>query len=92
MVEKVIESVDQLVSAIYDIDQVGLQEKYLAFIESISDFIEKMAEQGYEVNMNEDLSGIANAMEKKDYTEVADILLYTVKQDFQQLDLSELNL
>lgn len=87
MIKRVIESIDQLVSAIYDIDQVGLQEKYLAFIESIGDFIEKMAEQGYEVNMNEDLSSIANAMEKKDYTEVADVLLYTVKTDFQNLEL-----
>lgn len=87
MIKKVIESIDQLVSAIYDIDQVGLQEKYLAFIESISNFIEKMAEQGYEVNMNEDLTCIANAMEKKDYTEVADILLYTVKTDFENLEL-----
>lgn len=87
MIKKVIESVDQLVSAIYDIDQVGLQEKYLVFIESISGFIEKMAELGYAVDMNEDLSSIANAMEKKDYTEVADILLYTVKTDFQNLEL-----
>lgn len=87
MIKRVIESIEQLVSAIYDIDQIGLQEKYLAFIESVGDFIEKMAEQGYEVNMNEDLIKIANAMEKKDYTEVADILLYTVKTDFQNLKL-----
>ena len=31
-------------------------------------------------------------MEKKDYTELADILLYTVKTDFQQLDLGELEI
>lgn len=87
MIEKIIESIDQFVNAIYDIDQIGLQEKYLAFIESISDFIGKMAELGYEVNMNEDLSCIANAMEKRDYTELADILLYTVKTDFENLEL-----
>lgn len=87
MIKKIIDSIDQLVSAIYDIDQVGLQEKYLAFIESISMFIEKMAEQGYQVNMNEDLAAIAGAMEKKDFTELADILLYTVKTDFQNLEL-----
>lgn len=92
MVDKIIESIDQFVDAIYDIDQVGLQEKYLAFIDNISVFIEKMAEKGYEVNLNEDLTNIAKGMEKKDYTEVADILLYMVKADFQQLDLGELEI
>lgn len=92
MVDKIIESIDQFVDAIYDIDQVGLQEKYLAFIDNISVFIEKMAEKGYEVNLNEDLTNIAKGMEKKDYTEVADILLYTVKADFKQLDLGELEI
>lgn len=89
MIEKVIGSIDQLVSAIYDIDQVGLQEKYLAFIDAVGKFIEKMATMGYTVDLNEDLMHIADAMGKKDYTEVADILLYTVKKDFQQLDLNE---
>lgn len=87
MIEMVLKSIEELVDSIYDIDQVGLQEKYLMFIDNISDFIEKMAIAGYEVNMNEDLQNIANAMEKKDYTEVADILLYTVKPDFEQLKI-----
>ena len=42
---------------------------------------------GYEVDMNEDLQNIAKAMEIKDYTKVADILLYTVKPDFEKLDI-----
>ena len=92
MIEKVIESIDRFVDAIYDIDQIGLQERYLEFIETIDLFIRKMAEAGYEVNLNEDLTDIANGMESKDYIEVADILLYTVKTDFQQLDLGELEL
>ncbi len=87
MVENVLKSIETLVDSIYDIDQVDLQEKYLKFIESIGDFIEKMAVAGYEVNMNGDLQNIANAMEKKDYTKVADILLYTVKPDFEQLNI-----
>lgn len=87
MIEKVLKSIEELVDSIYDIDQVNLQEKYLAFIESISNFIEEMEIAGYEVDMNEDLQNIANAMEKKDYTEVADILLYTVKTDFEQIDI-----
>ena len=92
MVEKVIESIDCFVEVIYDIDQVGLHEKYLAFIDAVGVFIEKMAALGYAVDLNEDLMNIADAMERKDYTEVADVLLYTVKQDFQQLDLGQLNL
>lgn len=87
MIEKVLKSIEELVNCIYDIDQVGLQEKYLMFIDNISNFIEKMAIAGYEVNMNEDLQNIANAMGKRDYTEVADILLYTVKPDFEQLEI-----
>ena len=92
MIEKIIESIDRFVDAIYDIDQIGLQERYLEFIENIDLFICKMAEAGYEVNLNEDLTNIANGMERKDYTEVADILLYTVKTDFEQLDLVELDI
>ena len=92
MIEKIIESIDRFVDVIYDIDQIGLQERYLEFIENIDQFIRKMAEVGYEVNLNEDLTNIANGMECKDYVEVADILLYTVKIDFQQLDLGELEL
>ena len=87
MIERILKSIEELVASIYDIDQVDLKEKYLAFIESISKFIEKMAIAGYEVNMNEDLQNIANAMETRDYTKVADILLYTVKTDFEQLDI-----
>lgn len=92
MIEKIIESIDQFVDAIYDIDQVGLQEKYLSFIDNIGAFIEKMAELGYDVDLNEDLTNIASNMEKKDYTAVADILLYTVKSDFQKLDLGDVEL
>jgi hypothetical protein len=87
MIEKVLKSIEVLVDSIYDIDQIGLQEKYLGFIESISEFIEKMAVAGYEVNMNEDLQNITEAMAMKDYTRVADILLYTVKTDFEHLDM-----
>lgn len=92
MIEKIIESIDQFVDAIYDIDQVGLQEKYLSFIDNIGAFIEKMAELGFDVDLNEDLTNIASNMEKKDYTVVADILLYTVKSDFQKLDLGDIEL
>ncbi len=92
MIEKIIESIERFVDAIYDIDQIGLQERYLEFIENIDVFIRKMAEAGYEVNLNEDLTNIANSMESKDYIEVADILLYTVKADFEQLDLGELEI
>lgn len=92
MIEKIIDSIDQFVDAIYDIDQIGLQERYLEFIETIDLFIRKMAEVGYEVNLDEDLTNIANSMVCKDYIEVADILLYTVKTDFQHLDLGELEI
>lgn len=92
MIEKVIESIERFVDAIYDIDQIGLQERYLEFIENIDLFIRKMADAGYEVDLNEDLTNIANGMVCKDYIEVADILLYTVKTDFQQLKLGELEI
>lgn len=92
MIEKIIESIDLFVETIYDIDQVGLQEKYRVFIDTIGSFIDKMASMGYEVDLTEDLINISNAMQRKDYTEVADILLYTVKEDFEQLDLGELEI
>lgn len=92
MIENIIESIERFVNAIYDIDQIDLQERYLEFIENIDCFIGKMAELGYNVDLNEDLINIAEGMQNKDYIEVADILLYTIKPDFQKLQLNGLDL
>lgn len=92
MINKILESIENLVASIYDIDQIGLQEKYLTFLENIEQFIGKMTEMGYQVDMNKDLMEINDAMEKKDYIWLSDILLYTVKPDFENLRKMDLNI
>lgn len=92
MIDNILECIDEIVEIIYNIDQEGLKEKYLAFLGAIEQFIIKMSEMGYEVDMNKDLMDISAAMEKKDYIWLADILLYTVKPDFENLKKMNLNL
>lgn len=92
MIQQIIESIEYLIQAIYDIDQKDMQEKYLAFLTNIEQFIKKMAELGYQVDLNEDLIKIENAMKKKDYILLADILLYTVKVDFENFEIENLTI
>lgn len=87
MNQGVIRAINDLVSKIYSIDQVGLNEAFSAFIEELSLFLNRMAKEGYTVEMEEELVQIQQAFEKKDYILLADVLLYQVKPGFAALDL-----
>lgn len=85
MINQVITAMDTLVDEIYTPDQTKIQEGYLQLINSIGDFLQWMAEQGYQVDLNEDLGKLQNAMSKKDYIAASDILMFDMKPDFEQL-------
>ncbi len=85
MINQVITAMDTLVDEIYTPDQTKVQEEYLQLINSIGDFLQWMAEQGYQVDLNEDLGRLQNAMSKKDYIAASDILMFDMKPDFEQL-------
>lgn len=86
MINQVITAMDTLVDEIYTPDQTKVQEEYLQLINSIGDFLQWMAEQGYQVDLNEDLGKLQNAMSKKDYIAASDILMFDMKPDFEQLE------
>lgn len=86
MINQVITAMDTLVDEVYTPDQTKVQEEYLKLINSIGDFLQWMAEQGYQVDLNEDLSRLQNEMSKKDYIAASDILMFDMKPDFEQLE------
>ncbi|MCR4802854.1 MAG: hypothetical protein K5895_07610 [Lachnospiraceae bacterium] len=86
MINQVIAAMDTLVDEIYTPDQNKIREMYLQLINSIGDFLQWMAEQGYQVDLNEDLGKLQNAMSKKDYIAASDILMFDMKPDFEQLE------
>lgn len=85
MINQVITAIDTLVDEIYTPDQTKIQEGYLQLINSIGDFLQWMAEQEYQVDLNEDLGRLQKEMSKKDYIAASDILMFDMKPDFEQL-------
>lgn len=85
MIDQVIEAMETLVDEIYTPDQSKIQKYYLSLIDVIGNFLQWMAEQGYQVDLNEDLGKLQNAMSKKDYIAASDILMFDMKPDFEQL-------
>lgn len=86
MIGKVLEAIENMVQEVHTNDQAKVPECYLAFIDAIAGFIEDMANRGYTVDLSGDLQKIQNAMTKKDYIEVSDLLLYEIRPDFVQLE------
>ena len=85
MIENVIASIDKLVDDIYTPDGANINQYYLDFIESIGKFLEWMAQMGYSVDLRNDLEMVQQAMSNKDYIQLSDILLYTIRKDFVNL-------
>lgn len=85
MIEKVIECIDKLVDDIYTPDKANINQYYLELIEAIGSFLEEMVQRGYTVDMREDLEQIQQAVTIKDYIRLSDILLYTIRKDFINL-------
>lgn len=85
MITKVIESIDKLADDIYTPDKGNINQYYLELIEAIGAFLEEMAQRGYTVDLREDLEQIQQAVAVKDYIRLSDILLYTIRKDFVNL-------
>lgn len=86
MNEGVLNAIENLVSIIYTPDQKGLNDAFGSLVEEISLFLERMLEAGYSVDVNEELLYIQRAFAAKDYTLLADVLLYRVKPGFLEIE------
>lgn len=85
MIAKVIQSIDNLVDDIYTPDKVNINQYYLELIEAIGAFLEEMVQRGYTVDLRDDLEQVQKAVTVKDYIRLSDILLYTIRKDFVNL-------
>ena len=85
MVKKVLEKIDELVVELHTPDQNKVNEKYLEFIDTLGMFLDEMGKRGYTVDLSKDLYQIQQAMVIKDYIRLSDILLYTIRKDFENL-------
>lgn len=85
MIEQVLEKIEDLVKELHTPDQDKVNERYLDFIDALGVFLEEMHKLGYSVDMSQDLEQVQQAMTKKDYVLLSDILLYTIRRDFVEL-------
>lgn len=85
MQKKVIMAIDELVKEIYTLEQADLNQKFLNMIDSMDEFIQRMGEQGYLVDLTVELNSIQNAFMKKDFVQLSDYLLYQLKPQFEGL-------
>jgi hypothetical protein len=88
MQSTVIEAIDHLVMEIYTLEQKELPQRFLDVIDAMGNFIQEMQEKGYSVDLLEELNLIQDAYQRKDYVELADVLLYEIKPAFQALEIS----
>lgn len=85
MVEQVLEKIEELVIELHTPDQDNVNEKYLDFIEALAVFLTEIGKMGYSVDINRDLEQIQRAVTIKDYIRLSDILLYTIRKYFVNL-------
>lgn len=83
----VLEAIDNLVHSIYTVDQTGLMDYFMSLIDEMDIFIKRMADEGYQVDLTQELLRIQEAFTKKDYVMLSDILLDEVKPEFEGITL-----
>ena len=83
--EKILVTIEELINIIYSPDQNGFDRVLLQILDMFDKMIQDMLELGYTVDMTEELLPLQNAYMKKDYVELADILLYDIKPKIQEI-------
>ncbi len=81
-IDNVIEEIDYLVEQIYDPDQSNLVKGFQQLIEALFQCITEMGQLGYNIQIDEELLTMQSCFERKDYTALADFLLYDMKKSF----------
>lgn len=87
MKEKLLKQIEQMISVIYSVDKAKLDENFTELIDCL---IKAIDEEYIPVNenFNDILIKIQMAYEKKDLVELADLLLYQLKE-FCEENLNE---
>lgn len=79
MIEKIICVIEELVQAIYSVEQKGIDTIFLKLLEELMVYEETMRKEGRVLHIDKELVGIQNAFLQKDYVNLADELLYGLK-------------
>ena len=87
MKKKVVEQIDNIVAIIYSIDKVNLDQAFVELIDCLVVYIEQ-EQLINDVELNEILLSLQNAYSKKDLVELADVLLYELKEFVENIDIS----
>ncbi|MEG1457933.1 MAG: hypothetical protein RSB37_02760 [Acetivibrio sp.] len=85
MVEPVLKTIEELVTVIYDMEQTTLHTHFQKLIDTLSTFLNDMFQAGYSVLLDEELIRLQECYERQDYVEMADLLLYELKPELEQL-------
>ena len=78
-------AIEELANIIYSPDQEELDKAFVNVVDAFTKMIEEMASLGYTVDMTEELMMLQKAYMKKDYIELADVLLYDIKPELQEI-------
>lgn len=89
MTEKVLNAIENLVESIYCQECDKVHEMFLQLADAFMVFINEVSAIGYTINIDEEVRALQQAYIKKDYVELADVLLYMVKPQFEALQLEE---
>ena len=84
---EVLEAIDNLVHSIYTTEQTGVNEYFMALLDALELFVNRMNQAGYQVDINKELLRIQEAFTKKDYVMLADVLLDEVRPEFENLNV-----
>ncbi|MDD6208564.1 MAG: hypothetical protein PUB10_08610 [Clostridiales bacterium] len=84
----VLKAIENLVQSIYTVEQTGLVECFLALLDEMDLFVKRMEQEGYQVDLSQELLKVQEAFQKKDYVYLADVLLDDVKPEFEKLAFS----
>lgn len=84
---EVLEAIDNLVHSIYTTEQTGVNEYFMALLDALELFVNRMNQAGYQVDINQELLRIQEAFTKKDYVMLADVLLDEVRPEFENLNV-----
>ena len=84
-IQNILEQIEELVQTIYVPGELTITEQYIKLLDLFDAFITTMGQLGYQVQLDQELLGIQNAYTKQDYIQLADLLLYEIRPEFQEL-------
>jgi hypothetical protein len=85
--EKALLAIEEMVEIIYSPDQEELDQEFIKVLDAFEEMVKEMETRGYYVDMTEELGILQTAYLKKDYIELADVLLYDVKPELEQISI-----